>query len=386
MGAPPSKPDRDADRTAPLPSHDEGAGSAPQQPARVLVVIEDAGLRQSVVDALRDGSVTVDPVASAQEAAGAIAGAAYDAALIQLRLADARGLDVLRALTQEQPAARAVMIGPEPELRDAVEAMRLGAVDLLSAAAPETEILASVLTAIERGRSERQRDRRVERLQRLCRVLNTAREDVARHVESLCDDLATAYRDLSDQITHSSLAAEFTAAIEHELDIESLLRAGLEFMLSRTGPTNAAVFLPSNHADFSLGAFVNYDCPKDSVEMLFDHLADVLAPKFQDALDVERIDCSDDLETWIGDDANWLAESTAIVFACRHEQETLAVVAFFREQGSPFPDPLLDDLRILRSIFAEQLAKVVRVHHRHKPEADWLDGVDEDEDDFGLAA
>ena len=33
-------------------------------------------------------------------------------------------------------------------------------------------------------------------------------------------------------------------------------------MLTKTGPTNAAVFLPGTGTDFDLGAYVNYDCPR----------------------------------------------------------------------------------------------------------------------------
>ena len=45
------------------------------------------------------------------------------------------------------------------------------------------------------------------------------------------------------------IVTEFGGLIRQELDIESLLRTTLEFVLGRCGPTNAAVFLPTTSGD-----------------------------------------------------------------------------------------------------------------------------------------
>ena len=74
-------------------------------------------------------------------------------------------------------------------------------------------------------------------------------------------------------MTMVTLASEFNSLIRQELDLESLLRVSVEFILGKSGPTNAAVFLPAASGDYSLGAYVNYDCPKDSAEVLMDQLA-----------------------------------------------------------------------------------------------------------------
>ena len=79
-----------------------------------------------------------------------------------------------------------------------------------------------------------------------------------------------------DQMKNIALASELNTIFRQELDLESLLRTVLEYTLRKVGSTNAAIFLPSSTGDFTLGAYVNYDCPRDTAETLLDHLADIL--------------------------------------------------------------------------------------------------------------
>ena len=114
----------------------------------------------------------------------------------------------------------------------------------------------------------------------------------------------------------------------------------LEFVLARSGPTNAAVFLPTTSGDYSLGAYVNYDCPKETVDMLLDHIANTVAPRFEKSPEIIQLADARKLDDFAGGDAAWLGESGVIGFACRHESEVLAIVMLFRDRLSPF-GPLL---------------------------------------------
>ncbi|MEC9373113.1 MAG: response regulator [Planctomycetota bacterium] len=376
-----------AANTAPPATADQGADA---RAGRVLIVEGDHHLRRALTAMLRERRFTCDPVASIREACGAMAGAEYDAAVISTSLPDGAGVDVIRAIRDTGGCTRAVLFSANPSLDDAVAAMRCGAVDLVKAPLDDAALFAGVNAAVDQSRREREQRRRVDRLKRICRRLNSARQDVTRQVDSMCNDLVGAYQELTDQLSHVTLASEFGSLVQQELDIESLLRTALEYMLKKTGPTNAAVFLPSNHSDFSLGAYVNYDCPRDTVDVLLDHLADVIAPRFQDVEEIVEARDESALAEWIGDDAHWLAESGVMVASCRHEGECLAVLALFRDRSSPFPYELRGQLRVMADLFARQLAKIVNVHHRHKPDKTWTgwdDWSEEEEDGMGgLAA
>lgn len=185
-------------------------------------------------------------------------------------------------------------------------------------------------------------------------------------------------------------ASEFTVLIRQELDIESLLRTTLEYVLGRSGPTNAAVFLPTTSGDFSLGAYVNYDCPKETVDILLDHMANVVAPKFEHAEAPVHLNSRKAMDSTLGDDAQWLGDSHVVAYACRSGGETLAVVMLFRDSRSPYAKGLIDQLVTVGDLFASQLARVIRIHHRHLPKEKWGrigDPEPEQHDDYGdLAA
>lgn len=166
-------------------------------------------------------------------------------------------------------------------------------------------------------------------------------------------------------------ATEFKTLIKHELDIEQLLRTTLEFVLARSGPTNAAVFLPTTSGDYSLGAYVNYDCPKETVDMLLDHIANTIAPKFERSVGIIQLSDARKLDEFAGGDSAWLGDSGVIGFACRHEGEVLAIVMLFRDRLSPYGPLLIDQLTTIGELFASQLARVIHVHHRHLPKDQW---------------
>lgn len=372
-------------------SKEREVGGREPRVGRVLVVEPDAASSAAIVGALRAACIECDPVAGVDEAVGAARGASatapYDAALLSLSLGESVWSELARTVQGIDPTTRIVMIGAGADVPAAVSAMRLGAMDLLNVPIDIPAAQESVGGAIAACRRLRQQDRKVERLKKICKRLNASRKSVHDQVNLMCDDLVGAYQEMADQVKKVGVVSEFHALIRQELDIEQLLRTMLEYVLRKTGPTNAAVFLPSNHSDFSLGAYVNYDCPKDAADVLLDHLADVIPPKFQDQEGVFTFGSMDELREWIGDDAAWLADSGAIVAPCRREGECLAVITLFRDRNRPFDDAAIEELGSIAEVFAEQLARVISIHHRHTPGSQWSGWETEDEDGSGgLAA
>ena len=310
-----------------------------------------------------------------------------DLALIRTELPDGSGLTLTRELARTGRVPASILLAENPTIDEAVEAMRSGAVDIVSCRAAAAELILSVRTAFDRSRMARTREARIDRLTRVCRRLNQARHEVTEQVSSLCGDLVNAYEELSGQVLELGVASEFGALIRQELDVESLLRTGLEFILAKTGPTNAAVFLPATSSDFSLGAYVNYDCPKDAADVLLDHLAGIVAPRMEKEHEMKVLTTQDELTEFMGEGAHWLSESRAITFSCHHEDECLAVVILFRDRRNPFADSVIPTLKVIADLFGKQLARVIHIHHRHLPKDQWGGfGPDEDDEDTDLAA
>jgi FixJ family two-component response regulator len=367
-----------------------------QQPGRaprVLVVHADP----RTADELQRAGLTPDLATDAQHARQLLHDAEYDVVAIHLPSSRSDALELARELADSETPARPVMLSRRPSIDLVTRAMRSGAVDLIRLPVDPEELASRLDQAAEHAERIRRRTRRVERLKRICRRLHASREEVSKQVEVLCSDLVSAYREIADQMGHASQTSEYAALVAGELDVESLLRSTLEYVLSKSGPTNAAVYLPTDVDEFALGAYVNYDLPKETADVLLDHLADTLAPAFAGEHDLLAFTERGELAERLGQAGEWIGDAGAIVFACQNEGETLAVATLFRDASDPFPKDLISQLRSVRDLFAVQLARVIAVHNRHKPKDAWPgfeidDARDEDEhtdhnnDDWGLAA
>ena len=369
----------------PGPTRSKGTVPESSTACRVLAIDQDAGARgdmQRALEALGLPSGSCDGVGTLAEGRAALGTGRYDLVVVDEIQCDGSGLELVRELSSVDGSARCIVTSGRDGFEGVVEAMRCGAIDFVTKPYRAAELAGRVLAATEMVRKLRASERRVLRLKRICKRLDTARKDMSRQVDDLCSDLVHAYQELADQMTHSALATEFSSLIRQDLDVEDLLRSTLEFVLSKTGPTNAAVFLPTGSRDFNLGAYVNYDVPRDTADVLLDHLADVIAPRFENEVDIVRIDTAQELSERLDDEAGWLNEYGVMVFSCQHEGDCLAVVALFRDRDNPFCDELLPQLAVIRDLFAEQLGRIVRIHHRHRPDEQWP-GFDV-EDDRGV--
>jgi len=364
-----------------------GGASSSTEPAMVLVVEPEGAERDGVLKALRDPSVCCDTASTIAEAIIMMEREEYDAAIIPMVLSDGQGFDLVRLIEASAQHTKTIVLADRPLVTDAIDAMRSGAVDLLAVPIAEAELLAAVICAVDKARHDRKRTEKTDHLKSLCKKLHSSQQQMATNVDALGADLLDAYEDLSDEHRLDAPSNEpttFAGQIANDLDIESLLRKSLEHMLSMTGPTNAAVFLPCNHSDFNLGAYVNYDCPRDTVDVLLDQLADLLAPNLQDVKGVVSLSGGREITEFLGDDAGWLTDYEVVAFACRNGDECLAVITFFRELGRDFAKPTVDELKSMGDLLAAQLARVVKIHHRHMPDHEWSGWFEEEDDeDFG---
>lgn len=338
---------------------------------RVVAVSPRASVRRRLSSMLHGHVESLDFVDNASEAVEQVSTSSCDLVIIERALEGCDGIDLLHRLSTNHPALVGVILGQIENTDDAVRAMRAGASDLISIQSRNAQTTRQLLDSVKRAQRIRQRDARVDRLKKLCHKLNSARQEVSGQVGELCTDLVEAYKDLSEQFGDVKIATEFNAIIRQELEIESLLRTMLEFALSKIGSTNAAVFLPTSTGDYSLGAYVNYDIPRDAAEILLDQLADALAPRFEDTLEVISLTGQAEMDEVFGSDSHWLEDCAAMIVSCQHEDECLAVLSLFRDQTKPFSEDDVRILSIIAKLFGEQLGRVIRVHHRHLPKDQW---------------
>jgi len=360
---------------------------------RVLFIECDEGVCGTLTTFLTDRSAAVCASTTIDDADTHFAREHWDVIILGCRVETTATHDMIRSLHTRSPHGRAVVLAEEDSADAVIEALRAGAADYIKLPVSDADLTGQVERALVKAVADRDRDERFVRLKRICRDLNDARHDVSRQLDLLCQDLVNAYQELSDQMGEVAMATEFRTLMRQELDVEELLRTMLEYLLTKTGPTNAAVFLPDHEGHFNLGAYVNYDCPRDSVTVLLDRLCDVICPALADESDIVSFEDADEFSAWIGEGAQFLSDSHVIAYACRDEEDCMAVVVLYRNATMPFDESLANTIDTMRTIFAEQLKRVIRIHHRAQPE--WpadsdqtlgFDEYDDDLDDFDLAA
>src|SRR5262245_17621751 len=97
----------------------------------VLVVEDEAELRQIIADSLEAKGFAVAQALDAADARSRLEGFAYDALVVDLRLPDADGMDVLDAALARYPEIRCVVMTGFGGVEDAVKAIKRGAIDFL---------------------------------------------------------------------------------------------------------------------------------------------------------------------------------------------------------------------------------------------------------------
>jgi len=337
-------------------------------PGAVLLVSTHAVALAVIVDVLQKRGHACHITHSLDDARSAIARHRFDLALISRHVGDSasavNGLTLIEELSQLSPGTKAVALLTRRSFDDSVSALRCGAIDVLALPAEAEDLDSRIETALLRARTDQLHDERIASLMRVCKRLNTAREEIAEQVDVLCKELVAAYEETNEQVNEATMVSEFRTLLRQELDVEDMLRSALEYLLTKTGPTNAAVFLPDEGGAWSLGAYVNYDCPRESIASLLETLGEAVCPQMAEEDELVRFEDTQEFAEWVGTDVAVLAQCQVIAYACMHEGRCMAIVVLFRNRSQPFAESLAHTLDLLRPIFAAQLHQIVRVHHR----------------------
>ena len=118
----------------------------------VLVVEDEAELRQTIAESLTEQGFVVAQSADGADALDRLKGFAYDAIVIDLRLPDADGLEVLDAAVGRYPDILPIMVTGFGGVAEAVSAMRRGAIDFLIKPFQLSQLARILTTALEQRR------------------------------------------------------------------------------------------------------------------------------------------------------------------------------------------------------------------------------------------
>ena len=222
----------------------------------------------------------------------------------------------------------------------------------------------------------------LQRSQELLRNLCTTNAELSDRLHSAESELAEARSEVDSQVEVATTVSAFKALLSQELGVEGVLQTALEFVLGTTGPTNAAIFLADSETSYSLGAYVNSDCPREKADPVLNRFATEVCHHVAVPDDLVRFEDIDAFIDAVGPEAEILRSSEIIGMPCSSDGECLAVLFLFRPESESFPEDLAPTLDALRSALADQLATIVNIHHRIADH--WPDESSDEAPDWGF--
>ena len=111
----------------------------------VLVVEDDRSFLQRLGKALEQRGFDVTTVETVAEGLSQVEQAAPAFAVVDMRLGDGTGLDVISALKRRRPEARGIILTGYGNIATAVTAVKLGAVDYLAKPCDADDVVAALL-------------------------------------------------------------------------------------------------------------------------------------------------------------------------------------------------------------------------------------------------
>jgi two-component system response regulator RegA len=111
----------------------------------LLIVEDDQSFQQRLAKALEQRGFTVTTADSVAAGLLQVETATPAFAVVDMRLGDGNGLDVISALKRRRPEARAIILTGYGNIATAVTAVKLGAVDYLAKPADADDVVAALL-------------------------------------------------------------------------------------------------------------------------------------------------------------------------------------------------------------------------------------------------
>ena len=123
---------------------------------RLLIIEDDAQLNQMLQFHFEDQAYAVEGVGSRREALQKLQQHAFDLLLLDQRLPDGQGIDLLQQIMQESPDQAVIMMTGQHDLELAIEATKLGAADFIHKPIKISELQHVVERVLENQRLSRQ--------------------------------------------------------------------------------------------------------------------------------------------------------------------------------------------------------------------------------------
>ena len=122
------------------------------EPIRILVIDDEPVICNGCQQSLADRGHSVDARMTGREGLDAILQGNYEVILLDMKLPDLDGMEILRTLKKEKPGESIIVMTGYSTVKNAVDAMQLGAFDYLAKPFSDDELVLSVERAADKRR------------------------------------------------------------------------------------------------------------------------------------------------------------------------------------------------------------------------------------------
>lgn len=185
-----------------------------QPPCYVLLVEDEVDDAQLATFSLEKAGVRVVHAASIKEARAALSVGSYEILIVDLKLPDGEGLDLLAAARERDPHAVGIVLTGFASTEAAVAALRRGAYEFLTKPCRPEALVAAVRRAHEKHRLTRALEQRTQELEELNRELDRRVQDSTRQIFFLNERLK---RFIVQLIKAGEDRVKFLDNVTHEL-------------------------------------------------------------------------------------------------------------------------------------------------------------------------
>ncbi len=346
---------------------------------RVLVVDDEPAMLELVADVVgRETNCRLYAARDLREARKILDEQPIDLMLADVRLPDGNGMSLLPRLHSAHPSAAAVVITANPSINGAIDAIRAGVVDFLPKPFSAEHLMERVNKALKGQAILARNQKRLGQLKVAVKRLNTIRRTISKKVDLLCNDLVSAYGELSRQVDQLRIQEDFRKVLAQAKDLEQLLCHGMDWLLRHVGYCNVAVWLASEEHIFELGAYMKYTIPgdKELTEAMRGGILPLITRENLVLLEGESI-----RDKLTPAEFEYLHNQSILGANCTYLGESLAALVLFRDARSPFTDQDVSAVQSISPIFALALAEVVRRAERHPDDSPFYDDHPDDDRD-----
>jgi len=123
--------------------------------ARILIVDDDENIRNTLKAILEDEKYVIDTAVNGGEAIQKTQKTAYNVALLDIRLPDMEGIELLKLLKDTVPRTRKIMLTGYPSMQNAISALNKNADAYLIKPVDIEKLLATVRSQLQLQEDER---------------------------------------------------------------------------------------------------------------------------------------------------------------------------------------------------------------------------------------